>query len=205
MNFFRQIVQKPWVTVSATPEGPSDGAEYPLPSVMVGLRVFLGVVAVVFSLLTISYFGRMAYNDWRPLSDPALLWLNTAMLIASSIAFQQSLVAARRGSSSGVRDGLMVGGIFAVIFLIGQLAVWRQLVGAGAFADTNPANAFFYAITGLHALHLLGGLVAWARTSIKLLAGSDLATLKLSVELCAVYWHFLLFIWLAMFGILILT
>ncbi len=140
MNFFRQIMQKPWTTVSATPEGPSDGQEFALPTVTVGLRVFLGVVTVVFSLLVITYFGRMAFNDWRALPEPTLLWLNTGVLIASSIAFQQSVVAVRRGLLAGVRDGLLVGGIFSVFFLVGQFLVWRQLLASGFFAEANPGQ-----------------------------------------------------------------
>jgi cytochrome c oxidase subunit 3 len=89
--------------------------------------------------------------------------------------------------------------------MVGQLLAWQQLVDAGYFAAANPANAFFYLITGLHALHLLGGLVAWSRTTIKLLSGSEIAKIRISVELCAVYWHFLLVIWVILFGLMLST
>ena len=71
--------------------------------------------------------------------------------------------------------------------------------------STNPANGFFYLITGLHGLHLLGGLVAWGRTSDKVWRGFEPAQVRLSVELCAVYWHFLLVVWLVLFALLLLT
>ena len=64
-----------------------------------------------------------------------------------------------------VRDGLLAAGLFAFAFLAGQLMVWRQLAAAGYFLTANPANAFFYLITALHGLHLLGGLVAWGRAT----------------------------------------
>ncbi len=198
-------MQKPWVEVPATPNNLAEGREFSVPTVTIGLRVFLGVVTVLFTLLVVSYFGRMAYADWRALPEPWLLWLNTGLLIVSSVAFQAALVGARHGQLVRVRDGLATGGLFAFAFLIGQFLAWRQLVALGYFAQENPANAFFYVITGLHALHLAGGLVAWGRTSAKFWRGIALPQLRLSVELCNVYWHFLLFIWLAMFGLLIFT
>jgi cytochrome c oxidase subunit 3 len=205
VNFFRQLVQKPWVAVPATPENLVDGREFSLATVTLGLRVFLGVVTVLFTLLVISYFGRMAYHDWRALSEPWLLWLNTGLLIASSVAFQAALAAARSGQLIRARDGMLTGGLFAFAFLAGQFVVWQQLAALGFYAEANPANAFFYVITGLHGLHLLGGLVAWGRTITKLRRGVELSRLCLSVELCTAYWHFLLLIWLVLFGLLIFT
>jgi cytochrome c oxidase subunit 3 len=88
---------------------------------------------------------------------------------------------------------------------VGQLLVWRQLGSLGYFVDTNPSNSFFYLITALHGLHLLGGLVAWFRASLRLWRGAEVAKIRMSVDLCAVYWHFLLLVWLVMFGLLLVT
>ena len=76
---------------------------------------------------------------------------------------------------------------------------------AGYFAATNPANAFFYLITMLHGLHLLGGLIAWSRTITNLWDGAEPAEVSLIVNLCAIYWHFLLVVWLAFFYLLLFT
>jgi len=205
VNFFRQIVQKPWVPVVATADELIEGREFPDPPIRIGLRVFLGVVTVIFSLLVISYFGRMAYNDWRAFPEPWLLWLNTALLISSSVAFHQSLSAIRRGKPDRVKDGLLFGGLLATCFLVGQLLIWQQMVASGFYAEANPANAFFFVLTGLHALHLLGGLVAWGKTGAKLLAGMESDKLRQSLELAALYWDYLLLIWLVLFGLLIFT
>ncbi len=105
----------------------------------------------------------------------------------------------------GVRRGLLVGGALAFAFLVSQFLVWRQLGSLGYFVDTNPSNSFFYLITGLHGLHLLGGLVAWFRASLRLWRGADVAKIRITVDLCAVYWHFLLLVWLVMFGLLLVT
>lgn len=204
MSILRALTEKPWMV-----EGPvyqlHSGREFFLPRVVLGLRVFLAVVAVLFTLLVVAYADRMSLADWRPLPEPWLLWPNTALLILSSIAFQWACVAANRGQIEGVRSGLLAAGVLAFAFLAGQLLAWQQLLASGYFAATNPANAFFYLLTALHGLHLSGGLVAWARTSARVRRGSEAAEVRLSVELCTVYWHFLLMIWLVVFGLLLFT
>jgi cytochrome c oxidase subunit 3 len=98
--------------------------------------------------------------------------------------------------------GLTAGGLFTLTFLVGQLFAWQQLNAAGYFLATNPANAFFYLFTGLHGLHLLGGIVALALTVDKVWRGFEVNQVRLSVQLCAVYWHFLLALWLVLFTLL---
>jgi cytochrome c oxidase subunit 3 len=111
-------------------------------------------------------------------------------------------MAARRNDVDGVIIGLLVGGMSAVIFLVGQLLAWQQLNVAGYFVASNPANSFFYLITAAHGLHLMGGLVALGRTTAKVWRGGEVARMRLSVELCAIYWHFLLLVWLVLLGLL---
>ena len=169
------------------------------------LWVFLAVVTSLFALFISAYAMRMHLGDWAPLPKPQLLWWNTALLAVTSAAMQWTVLAARRGESEGVRNGLIAGGVLTFAFLGGQLEVWRQLNASGYFLASNPANSFFYLLTALHGLHLLGGLVAWGRTAAKLWRGVEVAKVRLSVELCATYWHFLLGIWLVLFALLLFT
>lgn len=205
MNLFRQLMEKPWVTGPGTVADLHEGGAFSLPSVTLGLRVFLAVASVLFSLLIVAYADRMTLGDWRPLPEPWLLWLNTAILMLSSAALHWAYLSARRDQIDGVKDGLLAGGVFAFAFLAGQLLVWHRLVELDYFAASNPAYGFFYLITGLHALHLLGGLVAWGRTTAKAWQGFEAGKVRLSVELCAVYWHFLLVVWLILFALLLFT
>jgi len=133
---------------------------------------------------------------------PKLLWFDTGVLVLSSIALQWAYFAARRDDMDGVIIGLLAGGASAVMFLIGQLLAWHQLREAGYFVASNPANSFFYLITAVHGLHLAGGLVALGRTIAKVWHGVEMVQLRLSVELCAIYWHFLLLVWLVVLGLL---
>ena len=78
-------------------------------------------------------------------------------------------------------------------FLGGQLVAWRELAASGYLVAGNPADSFFYLLTGLHGLHVLGGLVALARTASRRLGlRRGRSSLRLRVELCTIYWHFLL-------------
>jgi cytochrome c oxidase subunit 3 len=202
MSIIRQLMEKPWLPAQARIDDLHAGGTFALPKAKLGLRVFLAVVTVLFTLLILAYGTRMEFEDWRPTPQLWLLWLNTGMLVLSSFAMQWAQISARRGETDGVRIGLATGGAFAVAFLIGQILAWRQLNMLGAFDITNPAIAFFFLITALHGLHLLGGLVAWGRTAAKVWHGLALADVRLSIELCTIYWHFLLLVWVVLFALL---
>jgi cytochrome c oxidase subunit 3 len=202
VNIFHELTVKPWATDQGKVDDLHAGRTSSRAAKKLALRVFLAVVAVLFTLLVTAYGGRMAYEDWRPAPQVSLLWANTLMLILSSVALQWAQYSVRRGRMDAMRAGLLAGGAFAVVFLFGQLLAWRQLGTMVYFEVTNPAIAFFYLITGLHGVHLLGGLVAWSRTVSKVWGDFDVAKIRQSVEMCTVYWHFLLLVWLVLFGLL---
>ncbi len=201
MRFFRELGRRPWTASDIRVGDLHEGGEFLLPAKTVGLRILLAIVTVLFSLVIAAYFSRMTIPDWRPVSEPWLLWVNTALLVASSIALQRARNAARWGDIEGLRSGLQLGGALTAGFLIGQLLAWRQL----GFLGTNPANAFFYLLTALHGLHLMGGLVAWTRAMLRLSRDNDVVRVRLGVELVAVYWHYLLAVWLVLFGLLLFS
>ena len=201
MSLIKNVTNKPWERKGIIGPLRPVGA-FPMEAEKVALSFFLVVVGVVFSLFTISYFIRMELPDWTPLAEPSMLWINTGMLIVSSIMFQWARNILNKGETANIRFSLIGGGLFAVAFIASQLYVWQGLQSDGLFLASNPANSFYYLMTGLHAVHLLGGLWVWSRTSIKLLSGAEPKEVKLSVELCTTYWHFLLLVWLVLFGIL---
>ncbi len=205
MKFLQEISQKPWLTVDGPDGEIRDDGFFALPRAGVGLRVFMGVATVVFSLFVIAYSDRMLVHDWRAMPEPWLLWVNTLMLVFAGVALHGATLSARQGHADDVRTRLWVALAFSVAFLVGQALVWRELVALGYFADTNPANAFFYLLTALHGLHLLGGLIGLVRTINKNYAGLALEKLAGSVDLCALYWHFLFVVWLVVFGLLLFT
>jgi cytochrome c oxidase subunit 3 len=197
----QRLASKPWLEEGVLVDFRGDNASS-LPPAKIGLGVFLAVVGSLFALFISAYSMRMSMVDWRALPVPKLLWFNTGVLITSSIALQWAYMAARRNDMDGVIIGLLAGAASAVIFLVGQLLAWQQLKVAGYFVASNPANSFFYLITAVHGLHLMGGLVALGRTTAKVWRGAKMIQVRLSVELCAIYWHFLLLVWLVLLGLL---
>ena len=197
----QRLMAKPWLEEGPIDDFPGTGA-VTLPAAKLGLGVFLAVVGALFTLVISAYSMRQSLADWRALPVPKLLWFNTGVLVLSSIALQWAYLAARRNDLDGVIIGLLGGGVSAVIFLVGQLLAWQQLIVAGYFVASNPANSFFYLITAVHGLHLMGGLVALGRTTSTVWRRAKVAEVQLSVELCTIYWHFLLLVWLVLLGLL---
>jgi cytochrome c oxidase subunit III len=202
VSIFQELTAKPWATAQGKADDLYAGGAASGLAKKIALRVFLAVVAVLFMLLITAYGGRMAYEDWRPVPQIRLLWANTLVLLLSSVALQWAQHSVRRGQMDAMRVSLLAAGALTVVFLFGQMLAWRQLGAMAYFDVTNPAIGFFYMITGIHGLHLLGGLVAWGRTVAKVWGDFDVAKIRQSVELCTIYWHFLLLVWLVLFGLL---
>jgi cytochrome c oxidase subunit 3 len=205
MNFLRAILEKPWVAMVPGAASPGNGIVAPAPTARLGLKLLMAAMSMLFFLLAVAYVHRREYADWRDMPESWLLWLNTAVLVASSAGLQWAWAAAQAGRMDAVRSGVRAGGILAFVFLAGQLVAWKQFTDLGYFLSTNPANSFFYLVTGLHGLHLSGGMVALGRTAAKVWGGFDAGEVRGSVELCALYWHFLLAVWLGMFVLLLFT
>ena len=192
----------PWMEQTPAEVARGNG-ELALPPVQVGLGAFLAVATSLFALLISAYHMRMMEQDWRHLELPRVLWLNGALLILASIAMQWTLVAGRRRQMGAVRMGLSAAGVCTVAFLGGQLVAWQQLKATGHFTPANPAYAFFLLLITLHAIHLLGGLWVWARTTLRAYRSVDVSQVLFSVRLCAAYWHFLLLVWAVLFTVLL--
>jgi cytochrome c oxidase subunit III len=167
------------------------------------ILVMLMPLTIMFLLVISAYLMRRTVADWQALTLPWHLFLSTALLVGSSAAFEWARRAVAIADLVAVRRGLMVAGALAFAFLVSQYLSWQVLRSGGHYLATNPANSFFYMMTALHALHLIGGLVAWGVTQWHT-REEDLPRLEVNVSLCAIYWHFLLAVWLVLFGVLLL-
>jgi cytochrome c oxidase subunit 3 len=194
----QRLMSKPWLEQDVL--GAFDDVDVTgMPTAKIALGVFLAVVGALFALFASAYFMRMALDDWQSMPVPGILWINTGILVLASVALHIAVVASRKRQIDTTRLALATAGLTTVGFLIGQLVAWRELSASGYFLTGNPANSFFYLLTGLHGLHIVGGLVALGRTGTKAWRGVADDKLILGVDLCAMYWHFLLFIWVAVF------
>jgi len=202
MSLFSKVTEMPW-TQPGISAGQEDVAFSARPDKRIALTVFLGVVTSMFLLFAVAYRERMELPDWDPVAEPGILWFNTLLLILASYTMQRARNAAAAGASPG--NALWLSGILALAFLGGQLLAWSALSAQGYYTLANPACAFFYLLTALHGLHLMGGLYVWARTLRRSLGGAAPADLRLTIELCAIYWHYLLLLWVVLFVLMLTT
>ncbi|MEH8016311.1 cytochrome c oxidase subunit 3 [Rheinheimera muenzenbergensis] len=209
MSIFSKLTEKPWL---AQPEGQDPALHY-LPEDIwpqrTALKFFLATVSVLFSLFIVTLLGRsqlpdfqvLAGEPWLPLSDRSGLWLSTSLLLGSSLAMQLAQWCAARQRLSAVLGALTAAVALILLFLFAQYRVWLQLADAGfGFTDTAASN-YFYLLTALHAVHLLGGVIAVSPVFLQL-AKARAATLEKTLTLCCAYWHYLLLLWLLLFWLL---
>ncbi len=149
------------------------------------LLAILATVAMLFAAFTAAYLIRRTAMDWQRLSMPGILWVNTAVLLASSVTVELARRTAKRWwLSATIALGL--------IFLAGQLLAWRSLAAEGVFLPSHPHSSFFYMLTAIHGLHLLGGIIALAWASAR----------WSTIGLCATFWHFVGGVWLYVLAML---
>jgi cytochrome c oxidase subunit 3 len=203
----RKLTARPWAVVGSAEYSPDIGPVNH-PARKVALYLFLASITSLFLLFMTAYLMRMNPHhgsDWQSVSKPAVLWINTLLLILSSICLQWVKSIAQGNTSTYLKTGLLLTGIFTIAFIAGQIVAWQQMHDSTEFFIANPAVGFFYLLTGVHALHILGGLFVWGRLSAKSMRGADITTIKQGIELCTVYWHYLLVVWLLMFVLLLTT
>ena len=206
LNIFKLLSQKPWEASQAAIDNQHDGKTLYLSKAKLGVRTIMVVSTVIFSLFVVSYSDRMLVHDWRSLSEPWLLWINTVILIFTSFVFHKAKILSDKNEFERAKNYLLLVGFLTFAFITGQLLVWQYYVNLGQYASTNPANAFFYLFTALHGVHVLGGLFFWGRATTKLFTKNfSVLKIKQAIELCAIYWHFLLIIWFILFGLMIAT
>ena len=195
-----RLTAKPW----ENREQPGDvGAIHAAPA-RIGLWIFMAVVTSLFSLLLSAYSMRMHQSvGWCHLTIPRILWLNTGVLLAASVAMQLASNAVGSGKRVIVKWALCAGGVLTIAFLAGQMLAWQAVGPSLYYIQGSPAIAFFYVLTIAHGLHLIGGLYVLGRASLRFAGGAKPVDLRQSLSLCAIYWHFLLLVWLAVFGLLL--
>jgi cytochrome c oxidase subunit III len=167
-----------------------------------GVWVMIGVGCALFGLFLAAYVMRMDGGDWAPIALPWQLWLSTAVLVAASLALHRAARAGERGLAVESRRALWAGGALAFAFLAVQAWAWMALQSAQVVAVGNPAASFFFLLTALHALHVMGGLLAWGVALRAQARDADVRATAWRVRLCARYWHFLLAVWVVLFAAL---
>lgn len=169
------------------------------------LWLFLISVVMIFAALTSAYIVKKSEGNWMLISFPGFFNVTSALIIFSSLAMQMAYRAAKRNSLLAIRSWLVVTGVLAVSFTWGQYMAWGQLVEQDVFFVGNPAGSFIYVFTGLHAAHLIGGLIFLIIVLYRSFHYQVHSKSLVSIEMCATYWHFLGGLWLYLYVFLILN
>jgi len=172
--------------------GPGDarGASF------IGLYVLLAASAMVFVSLTGAFvFRRGLSGDWASMPKPPILFLNTAVLLASSLALEVARRALKAGLRSKFNAWWSAGAVLGVVFLFGQALAWQRLKDRGFYMATSPSSSFFYILTASHAFHLVGGVAALIYVAVESLRFSQGPARRTVIDISAIFWHFLDGLW----------
>ncbi|MGD0697266.1 MAG: cytochrome c oxidase subunit 3 [Terriglobia bacterium] len=178
--------------------GPEDRG-YSVPARTYHTGMWMGLVAIVmlFAAFTSAMVVRKgAAPDWTSIALPRILYLNTGILLASSVALEFSRRSLTAGWADRFKAWLYVTTFLGVAFIGGQLLAWRELASRGVYLATNPSSSFFYVLTAAHGVHLLGGIIALfyiVSRSPQLAAGIKR---RVAVDVTALYWHFMDGLWI---------
>jgi cytochrome c oxidase subunit 3 len=185
-----------------------------------GLVVALTAVVMIFVSYSSAYVVRQGLptldprtgtlvRDWLPLQLPNFLLINTFVLLISTVTMElarrqsarEAATAANTSRAASARphaDGrpwLALTTTLGVSFLAGQWLVWRELAASGFYVSTSPSSSFFYLLTGMHGIHLLGGILALLAAGAASLLRKSVESSGVMVDVTAWYWHFMTFLW----------
>jgi len=167
--------------------------------------IVLAMLSIVmfFMALAVTFLVRKMSSDWVPVHLPFMVWVNTIVILASSGTIELARRKQAEGDLQGFRTLWQVTTGLGVLFLIGQLIAWRQLVDKGFYVSTNPASSFFYIFTAAHGVHLLGGVGALCYVLFRNFEKTKL-TQSVAAEVTSYYWHFMDGLWLFLLALLYL-
>ncbi len=175
--------------------------EYPSNKFRIGMWFLLLVVAMTFGGLTGAYIliSSNGVMEWRPFALPFQVWVSTFLILASSVTYKISQQALNIDNQEKAKRWLLATAVFGGMFISSQILAWFELVRRGVYIQSNPYAGFFYILTAVHALHVIGGITAlgyiilrsWQKTS----SFDELEKRKEISSVVGWYWHFMDGLW----------
>jgi cytochrome c oxidase subunit 3 len=165
--------------------------------------MFVVSIVMLFAAMTSAYLVRRAEGNWLEFEMPAIFIYSTVVLVISSVSMHWAYRAAKKDDFGTLRTAISITFAFGLAFLVMQFIGWRDLVAQNVYFVGNPSGSFLYVFTGLHAFHLVSGLIVLLyalRASFQLKIHAKNLT---QLEVCMTYWHFLDILWVYLFGFLL--
>ncbi len=162
-----------------------------------GMWMGIAAIVMVFAAFTSALVVRQGLStDWVPTRIPHVLYLNTLILLVSSLTLELSRRSLRTGGGTRFANWLYVTVTLGLTFVAGQLAAWKELASRGVYLATNPSSSFFYLLTAAHGVHLLGGIAALLVLALRAHKLAAAPKKLVTVEITSIYWHFMDCLWL---------
>jgi cytochrome c oxidase subunit 3 len=170
-----------------------------------GLWLFMISVVMIFASLTSAYIVRQAEGNWLMFDLPIEMWITSGIILLSSVTMHLTYLSAKKDNLERVK--IMIGITLALgfAFLIGQYFVWEALVAENVFFVGNPSGSFLYVLSGLHAIHLVSGVIFLIIVLISTFKYRVHSKNLAQIEMCSTYWHFLGGLWVYLFVFLLLN
>lgn len=169
------------------------------------LWLFIVTVVMIFAAFTSAHIVRQADGDWLIYDLPSMLWYTSGIIILSSVFMQWAYSAAKKDKPEQVKLALSITTVLGILFLVGQVKAWGQMVDANVYFTGNPAGSFLYIFTGIHGLHLVSGVIYLIYMLISSFRYKVHSKNMLNMEMSATWWHFLGGLWIYLFIFLLLN
>lgn len=160
-------------------------------------------IVMFFGAIIFVYIVREMGKVWKPISMPSAVISSTLVLIVSSFTLEIARSALKNKLLEKFKRWVMISTVLGIAFFTSQLVAWKQLMAKGVYMEaTNPHATFFYILTGVHALHLLGGLIGLAYVLLGAMYYRFTAEKRAAVDVATGYWHFMDVLWIVLFVLL---
>ena len=164
------------------------------------LWLFIVSVCMIFASLTSAYIVRQAEGNWQVFDLPPLFWVSSVVILVSSLTMHWSYLAAKKDNLEMVKVGMSLTTVLGIAFLVTQVMAWNELVANNVyFTGGNPSASFVYVLSGMHGLHIVGGVVFLLITLVATFRFQVHSKNLNLIEMCTTFWHFLDALWLYLF------
>jgi cytochrome c oxidase subunit 3 len=171
------------------------------------LYISIFSILMLFAGLTSGYIVRQADGNWMEFELPAMFWISTGLILLSSLTMNFAVQSTKKNNFSGVKTYLLITILLGIGFSITQFLGWNILIDSGIYFAgrmSNPSGSFMYVLTGVHLAHIVSGLIFLLAVYLKANKNYYNSTNNEGIKRCAIYWHFLDFLWIYLFFFLMI-
>jgi cytochrome c oxidase subunit III len=187
--------------------GDNDGRRHFSPEkYRITMWILLAAIIMMFVALSSAYIVLSGNDQWRPIRMPRMFFLSTGIILVSSLTMRTTVSSLKGGDAGRYRTWLIVTSLLGLGFVASQLLGWRELAGQGVYLSSNPHSSFFFLFTGVHGVHLIGGMLALLYLLARTLGRQTEVTetkRKTLAEVTSLYWHVMDGLWIWLFLLLL--